>query len=308
MLARGPNPSLQPPQKPALVATVFWSSAPDQAQRKLAEDVGRAITAGTYKTPVLPEAAIEALKLARNALASLERIERLIASDPPLAAKLLSLANSPVYRAAEPFCSLRAALVRMGLEQTRETLGQAVLASHVFDVPPFHTWLADLAIESTAVAIACTELAAESGAGEDYAFLAGLLHDVGKAIVLQVIAKSPLGLAAPEAIVKEIVEGEHTRAGELAARKMRLAEPLVCAISRHHEWRATVPGDAPAVLVSLARRVWAATAEEPTGALQWPELEALDLVEQQARQVIARLGLARTRLSDASAAILAAAG
>lgn len=285
----------------------LWNSAPDQAQRKLADDVGRAITTGAYKTPVLPEAAIEALKLSRYALASLERIEQLIASDPPLAAKLLSLANCPVYRGLEPFRSLRAAMVRLGLECTREVLGQAVLASHVFDVPEFQQSLADVAMESTAVAVASAELATQSGSGEDYAFMAGLLHDLGKAIVLQIFAKNPLGLSAPEAVVKEIVEGEHARAGDLAARKMRLAEPLVCAIARHHEWRAGVPGDEPAVLVSLARRV-ATTAEEPTEALDWPEIETLDLVEQQVRYVIPRVLKARTRMAEAGAALRAGSG
>jgi len=300
-------PATNGPAKPALVSTVFWNSAPDQARRKLVEDIGKALAAGAYKTPVLPEAAVEALKLVRNPLASMERIERLIQSDPPLTAKLLSLANSPMFRGSEPFQSLRAALVRLGLEQTREILGQAVLASHVFDVQQYRGWMADLAMESAGIAVAASDLADQSGTGEAYAFLAGLLHDLGMAILLHVISKNPVGLAAPEAVVREIVDEQHGHAGQLAARKMRLAEPLICAIARHHEWSATAASDEPAALVSLARRLWACSASpDSTVDPEWPELPALNLVEPQVRQVLARLMTVRPRLASAGVALQAA--
>jgi HD-like signal output (HDOD) protein len=292
-----PSPKPAAPAPALERAQLFWQSAPDQAYRHLCAEVGRAVAGGTYKTPVLPEAAIEALKLARNALASIERIERLIATDPPLAARLLSLANSPVYRGFEPFHSLRAALVRLGLDQTREVLAQAVLTSHVFDVPQFHGRMAAIAAESSGVALVCAALAVQSGSGEDYAFLAGLLHDLGKAILLQIAARVPEGLAAPADAIERLCEDEHGRIGREAAKRMRLAEPLIHAIARHHEWSADVPSDLPAVLVSLGRRAWNAAGADPAEPIDtWPELPVLDLVPVQLHGIITKLTAIKPRI------------
>jgi len=279
-------------------ASLFWQAAPEQAYQYLLTEVNRALASGSYKPPVLAEAAVEALKLSKNPHASIERIERLVATDPPLAAKILSLANSPFYRGTEVFTSLRAALIRVGMVNMRDVLAQAVLSSHVFNVAEFRQWMTCLATEAAGVAYACAELAKEVGSGENYAFMAGLIHDLGKAILLQIMSRMPEGLTAPGDATLRLLEAEHARAGRETAKRMRLPPQIICAIAKHHAQELDPDDDEPALMVALGRRVWhAAGHSRHSSDDRWPEVAPLNLVEYQVQRVLDHVAAAKPRLA-----------
>ncbi len=72
-----------------------------------------------YRLPTLPAVVIEILELTRNPDVSIEDLSYALARDPVLAAKLLRLANSSLFRRGDPVTTLIDAAVRLGLKTVK---------------------------------------------------------------------------------------------------------------------------------------------------------------------------------------------
>ena len=142
--------------------------------------------------PSLPNLYCELTKALQSDDASLGQIEKIISKDVGMAAKILQLANSAFIGAHSHVSSLREAVSLIGAETVRSL----TLSIHVFSqfdrnssvaafLPPL--WDHSVAVASLAQRIATLETGSKS-LGEE-CFTAGLLHDVGKIVL---IAEMPL--------------------------------------------------------------------------------------------------------------------
>ncbi|HYE76398.1 MAG TPA: HDOD domain-containing protein [bacterium] len=148
--------------------------------------------------PTFPAVAAEFMELAQNPYASVLQIAGCVERDPALAAKTLKLANSAYIGYARQVSSIRDAIVLLGLREMRAL----VLTISVFrafgdlqkSIPPVWEayWVHSLAVAQTA-----RRLAKHLGIKDaEQAYLAGLLHDVGK--LLYYLYDAPRYLAALE--------------------------------------------------------------------------------------------------------------
>lgn len=141
-------------------------------------------------------------------------------------------------------------------------------------------------------AIAARELASRSTAiiTPEIAFTAGIVHDVGKALISQFLKESPKKLEimvldpeAPDYLVaeRECLGTDHCRVGGMLATRWHLPRSLKDAIAHHHH-----PADAPEEHRPLAYAVHVADhlamlADQSTGAdrLQYPlDLDFTDIL------------------------------
>jgi HD-like signal output (HDOD) protein len=83
-----------------------------------ATDLLKRIESG-YTLPSLSPVALKLIELASDERASVEDLVRLIEKDPPLALRLLKLANSAFFTAAQHSTTLHQAVVRIGFERVR---------------------------------------------------------------------------------------------------------------------------------------------------------------------------------------------
>ncbi len=169
---------------------------------------------GTADLPVLPDAAMEALRLAQKPEMSFAEVVRGVEVEPPLAARILAHVNSPLYSRGVPIASLQQALARMGVQATRDILYMAVYGSALFDTPRYQARVRRVFDRGVLIGRAARALARSAEHQEldpDLGFLAGLLHDIGRTRCLKLIA----GYAerAPDAEVRSAVEALHARAG-----------------------------------------------------------------------------------------------
>ncbi|HEX7501708.1 MAG TPA: HDOD domain-containing protein [Polyangia bacterium] len=115
---------------------------------------------------------------------NLDEARRLIESDPALAARILGVANSAAYRAYGPCASVAQAIVRIGANNV-SGLAMAMSAMTLFkDMGGVGQKIRDHSAGTAAVArelAMCLDLAALSSK----VFLAGLLHDLGKLLLIQ---------------------------------------------------------------------------------------------------------------------------
>lgn len=227
--------------------------------------------------PPLPEAIAEVLTMLGQDGLHGASLARVVSRDPVLAGATLKLANSSFFGLAGRIGGMHDAITLIGVNAVRNMLlilgmrNALKPTSDRFDTQGF--WLH--ALETAAAA---RELARARGMCGDEAFLAGLMHDLGKLLIacaapeqFEAIEAHRLARSGICADAEAATGGiDHERAGELLAQAWRLPEVLACTMSRHH---APVAADADLVHVVhlanlLAHLALGEEAKEPAPRLQ----------------------------------------
>src|SRR3954471_9918738 len=89
----------------------------------------RELDGGRASLPILPHAATAALRFANDPNSDLRKLATLVEGDPPIAARLLAVANSVIYTRAVRVSTTRGAIIRLGLSGTRDLLFQVAYAN-----------------------------------------------------------------------------------------------------------------------------------------------------------------------------------
>ncbi len=110
---------------------------------------------------------------------------------------------------------------------------------------------------SLTTAVAARRLAEFVSVPKETAFLAGLLHDIGRICVLRGITHAaqarPEGLrACPSNTIGEFTDALHCPIGEVLCKAWNIPAELSDAIERHHDQNLTEPKDTLAAVVQVA--------------------------------------------------------
>ncbi|MBI3769215.1 MAG: HDOD domain-containing protein [Deltaproteobacteria bacterium] len=205
----------------------------------IARDNVRAVfnhIAETCDLPPMPAAAARALRLARDPDTTTEELAKVVRSDPALAARVLTMSCSVLYLRRTQPRSLHEAIVTVGFQGLRRILMAASVraASGADDTVAQSLWA-----HSLATALAADEITkaggGEAAAGGGDAFIAGLLHDVGKLIFHLGDPKAYAQLGLFDAAKEHAFFGAtHDVAGACVAEIWELDNAIVQAILGHH--------------------------------------------------------------------------
>ena len=185
--------------------------------------------------PVLPGTAVEALRLVRDPRVRTDELLGVVEMDPALAARILAVANSSYYARGNAIRSLRQAVVRLGLHALRDVIYMAIYASTLFDAPGLVDIVRETFDHSVVVARFAQRLAPHLGIDDETAFLAGLLHDVGRARCCKVLSKLPQARGRGREELLPLIERYHEAAGASLARAWNLPSEVVDACEHHHQ-------------------------------------------------------------------------
>lgn len=145
--------------------------------------------------PSLPDLALSVRKAVNDPKSDAETIARLIQMDVSLTARLIQIANGPFYRGMEQINTCSQAVMRMGLDTTRDIVTSLCLKNvfHSKD-PRLSVRLRALWVHSTRVAAISSVLARLiPGVDHERALLAGLLHDIGVLAIIQNVSRFDAG-------------------------------------------------------------------------------------------------------------------
>ncbi len=200
----------------------------------------------TDHLPPLPQVAMKALQLIDNPRCRITDLSRVLSLDQALAGRILRWANSAFYGLRYQVATLDRAIVYLGLMTVREL----IVAASVSDllnrqVAGYSLKRGDLWRHSVAVASGTRWVARQRNySALDRAFIAGLLHDIGK-LVLDKFLRSDMrwqerwntmreqGLSFTE-MECELTGHDHAEIGGYIASKWNLPESLCEAIALHH--------------------------------------------------------------------------
>jgi HD-like signal output (HDOD) protein len=186
-----------------------------------------AIENDKLQLPTIPEVALKVRQVVNNDNASDTEIAETISSDPALSARLLQIANSPLYRARQKIESLRGAITRLGHRTVRNVvmnlaMKQVFKPSSLLLESRFH----DIWQHSLAIAAVCRALAARTRPLDpDQAMLAGLIHQIGKLPIVTLAEKFP-ELLEDDATLESHLENLHTQIGKIIMDTWALPDSL----------------------------------------------------------------------------------
>lgn len=167
------------------VTSLSASSIPLRSNALLLECY-HSLQANRLLLPTLPEIAGKIRRIINDANASTATIARVIQVDPSITARLVHVANSPLYRGRKQVDSCPEALTRLGLK-TAQNIITAFSLKSVFTAksPIINHQMIELWKHSSYVAALSAIFANKlSGFDPDRAMLAGLIHDIGVVPIL----------------------------------------------------------------------------------------------------------------------------
>ncbi len=207
------------------------------AARTLRARLEATVTADDLELPLLPESASQVLSACNSDQCDARALADLITRDPALASHVLRVANSAAYAPEEPIVSLQQAVSRLGMGTLCGIAVSIVAQGQVFDLPGHEERLAVLWRHSAITAAWARQIARTRRRNVERAFLSGLLHDVGKPLVLEALCciEQLANLRMAEELVEEWMGEFH---GPVGARLLAVWElpPWVGeAAAWHHE-------------------------------------------------------------------------
>ncbi|HEX7488852.1 MAG TPA: HDOD domain-containing protein, partial [Anaeromyxobacteraceae bacterium] len=202
---------------------------------ELTAAVQQALASPSFRAPTLPTVALEVMQLAARPNVQFDEVVEVLQKDPVLAARVLSIAQSAFYASRSPVMSLHQATIRLGLKTLRDLVLEAALHLKIFRVPGYDDVMARLYRHSTAVAHVTRAICRRTLVNAEYAFLCGLLHDVGFAAALLAIVERPEWKRLPFASIAPVLDAVHVDATGLLARQWKLPWPIQQVVSHHHE-------------------------------------------------------------------------
>lgn len=198
---------------------------------------------GTVDLPLLPGVAMEVTNVANQESADARAIAELLRKDQAMAAHVLRVVASPVYSGRTQIVSLQQAVARLGVQKIREIALAIAFRVGVFKLKGFEKEVTSMFQHSVSAAMFAQEVARTTRRNVDDAFMCGLLHDVGRPVILQAlvaILHEQKVTYAPDAVMA--ATGElHVEVGTRLAESWHLPEAVAMAITHHHS---TNPPDA----------------------------------------------------------------
>lgn len=196
--------------------------------------------------PPLPYVAHEILLAVNDRDASLGNIAATLSREPGLTARIVSMANSAFFAKQRPVYSAEDAVVRLGLNRVR-VLAASILLAQQFDSSrcrPFRAERYWFGAVGTAFSAARLSRYVGFEQGEDAAYLAGLLHNIGLLLLVYVFpqemsraleAKAENPDSSLSSLARQQVGTDHHEAGRLLLSEWGLPEEIIAVAAGCHD-------------------------------------------------------------------------
>ncbi len=233
------------------------STGPDETTEKsLLERVDEYLRARDVHLPVIEQIGMQVRCVVMSGDFDLRQVESLINQDPALAAAVLRGANSAFYRGIQKVHTVGEAVARIGARQVANlVLLETQRKNFLCETRTLREFFRAIWRHAVACAAGAEWLARRLRFQEisDQAFVAGLLHDLGKLLLLRVIdvlqAEDPEHAFTPS-LTRELLQGFHASRGAALMEMWELPE-IYCRVAREHHSETFDPDDVLLVLVRL---------------------------------------------------------
>lgn len=220
---------------------------------QVSHEIIDAIKSDDLVLPTLPEVALRVRDVAEDPESNLDKLGKIMSSDPALSARIIKVANSPLFRASQTISDLKMALMRLGMEYTAniatglamEQMFQATTS--IVDRRMREVWQ-----RSSEIAGICHVLCRHrSSLRPDQATLAGLIHQIGVLPILTFAEEHPVLLKdsfSLDAVTRKI----HPIIGNAILKKWQFPDELNSIPKDHLKFDRNIPEADYADIVTVA--------------------------------------------------------
>lgn len=214
--------------------------------------------------PAMPVIAQKILRLPLDTYSGETQLLKLIEQDPQLSARIIGLANSPLYGTSKKIASVTEASLILGITRVKSVSVGIAVMSTLNRHPTGHLNVQDLWLHSLGIAQGMGALARAMPRNacplDDEIFLAGLLHDIGFMALNYVdpvrsdLLQAKLA-ASPDRPVNEleleVIDIGHGELGAELARHWDLPANIVAVLRYHHTPREPAAADGQPLIAML---------------------------------------------------------
>jgi len=177
-------------------------------EQQLFDQLLQAFKNDQLQLPALPEAALKIRQVINQPDVGSAEIIQIVQTDPALSARLIKVANSPLYGTWREIKTVRDAVRRLGLETTR-SLSFSLSISQLFHarsslIKEHVEKMYDESIQVSSLAYVITRNCAKH-LDPEQALLAGLLHKLGVIPILKYIDEKPGLISTSKALEKSLI-------------------------------------------------------------------------------------------------------
>lgn len=140
--------------------------------------------AQVQKLPALSTIVTELLSTIDQADIDIDSIAEKISCDQTLTVKLLRLANSSFYGMQHKISSTREAINILGFKNVRMMVASSAITGSIASTKIKNFSFRSFWLHSIGTAICAQEIAAHAGANQEFAFITGLIHDIGRLVLV----------------------------------------------------------------------------------------------------------------------------
>jgi HD-like signal output (HDOD) protein len=154
------------------------------------ELIDEQIRSDAIEVPMLPEVASKAIRLANDPESDAARLAKLIQSDQMLAGQVMRIANSALYTPGSSLVSLQQAIARLGMKTIADIALAASVNAKMFNAPGYERHIQVELQFSLMAGLWAKEVARACRRNVEASFLAGLLHDIGRPVCIQLVIET----------------------------------------------------------------------------------------------------------------------
>lgn len=229
--------------------------------------------------PLLPQVATEVMNLTSDPDAEMAKLAALIQQDQALASQVLKITNSAAYAPRSPIVSMQQAVSWLGMKMLGELAMTVSIENGVFRVRGYEPEITTLWRHALASGLYAKEIARQGRNNVEGAFLCGLLHTIGKPVVLQSVLEiqQHMNLNLEWEAFSMLLEVHHVQVGAMVVEEWKLPHEVKEATLYYRDYTQS-PNPSPVAMVTCLADCMASYILGQ-GTLDSAALESLPVVE-----------------------------
>ena len=201
------------------------------------EELKKAVESDQIILPTLPEVAIKIREAVESENTSAQQIAETLTQDASLSARLIQVANSPLYRSRNPIDDLQMAVTRLGVRMVRDLVVSLAMkqiyqaTSDVLDEHFRNSWNTSVEVAAISRMLASTIPDINS----EQALLAGLIHNIG-ALPILVMAEDDDDLFQDSEALGDLIWELQGPVGELILKTWNFGDAFIEVVKNAHDF------------------------------------------------------------------------
>ena len=210
-------------------------------QKSFIEIIDTHVSSGKAQLPVFDSFALKIRKEVNKENPNVQLIEKLIVNEPAVTSEVLKVSNSSFYKGLQEITTIRNAIVRLGVNEVSNIVA---CLTHKNQFRSSDTLLKNIMTNLWRHSVGCAMgshwLANQIGmiAIKHECFFAGLLHDVGKLLILKVVGdlkkNNGADLHITNALLTEAMDSLHEKYGAFLMQHWNFPQRYCVVAQSHH--------------------------------------------------------------------------